>query len=176
MAGFLESTSSFANRGFTRDHDRPVYSVKQPLGEWAHERLLLTHSSQSLLGQFSPFRSTTVEDQPSSNIPSWPKRAVIGVFLGGFCGLLYFWGPSVKEIVASVVAGAIFFSIVAVFAVLVSNKPALFILLSGLAGAIAAVGFAEVMGVDWKSDAIWGAVFGAVIGGYQSILSNSQED
>ena len=90
--------------------------------------------------------------------------------------MLYFWGPSVKEIVASVVAGAIFFSIVAVFAVLVSNKPALFILLSGLAGAIAAVGFAEVMGVDWKSDAIWGAVFGAVIGGYQSILSNSQED
>ena len=34
----------FRHRGFQRDHDRSVYSLKQPLGEWAHELPLLTYA------------------------------------------------------------------------------------------------------------------------------------
>lgn len=68
-----------------------------------------------------------------------------------------------KELAAAVVAGAIFFSIVAAFSVPVSNKPAILVLLWGLAGANAGFGWIKVAGGDWKSGAIWGAVFGVAL-------------
>ena len=134
-----------------------------------------TQSGRSLFEQCSPFRSTNVEDNSSAKIPTWPKRAVIGVFMGGFIGLLYFWGPSVKELVASVIAGAIFFSIVAVFGVVLSDKRALIPLLWGLAGAVAGFGWTEVAGGDWMSGAIWGAVFGVVLWVFGGGFSQSHE-
>ena len=42
VADFLESTSGFAKRNLPRDRDRPVYFGKQPLGERAPGRLLVT--------------------------------------------------------------------------------------------------------------------------------------
>ena len=48
VADSLESTLSFADRNLPRAHGRPVYFGKQPVGERALRRLLVTLSSHSI--------------------------------------------------------------------------------------------------------------------------------
>ena len=157
--------------------ERPVCAQKQSLTRSYTERLVMTQSSRSGRTSSSLLRHTLMAENSRSKGLSWPARALVGALLGCFVGVFYLLPDfTAKGLLASMVAGAVFSSIIGVFGILLSEKPGLMVLLCMIAGGIAGRAWAGVLESDWQVPVIWGAILGIVLALVEAKDSFSSED
>jgi len=123
----------------------------------------VTRSSRSSSRADSYRFHASMADNSSSKSLSWPARILAGALIGGLLGAFYPLEFTVTGLLASMAAGAAFFSIIGLFGGVPSEKPGLFIVLVGIAGGVAGLVWAKIIEAELPAPVIWGAILGVLM-------------
>ena len=105
-----------------------------------------------------------MSENPSKRALPWAARTLLGGLLGSIFGILYLLPDfTAKGLFASMVAGAVFFSIIGAFGVLFYKRRGVTIALSMIAGAIAGWAWAQALAANPQVPIVWGSILGLIM-------------